>query len=362
MHDKYLITLGQITGLGPATINRLLSHFGSYKNIWQATNADLKNIKASDLLIEKLTLAQQQLDPDKIIEEIQQHKIEVVVFTDDDYPFLLKQIKQPPLILYIRGNKSILNSQPAISIVGTRRHSFYGKKILEQFMSDWANYINVTISGLAYGIDTIAHQQSLKNNIYTVAVVASGLDWPSFQPQGQRWLAENIINNNGCVLTDFPIKSVVQKYNFPQRNRLIAGLSKVTVVIEADVKSGALITADWALDYGREVYALAGDVNRNQSRGCNQLIAKGANILTCPSDLLNVFKLSPKQTENEIEYQSISHDQQKIINCLKTESLINIDDLSYLTNLSNNQLTIELSNLELNNLVQRDLFGNYQLK
>lgn len=362
MHDKYLITLGQIAGLGSATINRLLNNFGSYENIWRATSAELKSVQASDLLVEKLITAKQQLDPNRVVNDIYEQNVEIISFTDTDYPFLLKQIKQPPLLLYVRGNKLVLNQQPALSIVGTRHYSFYGRKTLEDLFSIWRTNIQLTVSGLAFGIDTIVHEQSIKNQISTVAVVASGLDWPSFQPQGQRWLAENIINNNGCLLSDFPIKSIVQKYNFPQRNRLIAGLTKITIVIEAGEKSGALITANWAADYGREVFALPGDISRRQSQGCNQLIAKGANVLTNADDILSFLNLKIDQPLTKNLNQNLNDVQKIIINCLRSQPLINIDDLSDLINLPSHQLTVELSALELIDLVERDLFGNYHVK
>jgi len=360
MPDKYLITLGQINGFGGTIIARLYKYFGSYENIWKATATDLEKIHASQQLIDKLTEFRQQTDPDFVLDQLSKNKINALSFFDDAYPYLLKQIKNPPVIIYTRGNFSCLNNQPALSIVGTRHHSPYGQQTLERLLRELASHINLTVSGLAYGIDSIAHVNSIKNNIPTLAVVASGLDWKSFEPRGQTWLAEKIIANNGCLLSDFPIGHIVQKYNFPQRNRLIAGLTKITIVIEAGEKSGALITAQLASDYGREVFALPGDVTRQQSWGCNRLISKGANVLINANSVLSIFNID-KTTKTKSIYNNLSETQQKIIACLQLETILSIDELSQITNLANSQLLIELTDLELNDLVKRDLFGKVQL-
>lgn len=359
MQDKYLITLGQTNGLGPATINRLLKTFNSYKNIWTASDDDLKSIQASQELINKINLLRQQHDPDFVVENIQKNGLKVITIYDENYPFLLKQINNPPLIIYTRGNENCLNLQPIISIVGTRRQTTYGQTVLEKLLKDWRDYVKVTVSGLAYGIDSTVHNSSINNQIKTVAVMASSLDWSSFQPSGQRWLAEKIINSGGCLLSDFPINSPVQKYNFPQRNRLIAGLSRITIVIEAGIKSGALITAQHALEYNREVYALPGDISREQSCGCNQLIADGATPLLSWQNVIKTFNLDI--TNNSLSITGLNKNQQKIINCLRCENNLTIDELVEQTNLGQKQVIIELSKLEIEDLIKRDLFGAIRL-
>ena len=360
MLDKFLITLGQVNGFSSSTIKRLHKYLGSYKNIWTATDNELESIQASPQLINKLNILRQQTDPDFIVEQLIKNDITPITIEDSDYPYLLRQIQSPPLILYLRGNRLCLNNQPAITIVGTRHHSSYGQKVAEKIISELTLSINLIVSGLAYGIDTIAHTNAIKNNIPTLAVVASGLDWNGFEPKGQRWLAEKILADCGCLISDFPIGTQVQKFNFPQRNRLIAGLSKVTIVIEAGIKSGALITANLASDYGREVFALPGDITREQSMGCNRLIAGGANVLTKATDILNVFNINTTLKTNTAP-STLNDLQQRIINYLRIENSLSIDELCELCQATNSQISIETSKLELNNLIRRDLFGRIQL-
>lgn len=358
-NDKYLITLGQSGALGSATLKRLLKTFGTCKNIWQAKVDDFKNIKASQELIDKIMDIKKHNNPDEVLNLIIKNDLKIITLFDDSYPQLLKQIANPPLVIYARGNISCLNVEPKISIVGTRRQTFYGQTILANFLDKWSGCLKATVSGLAYGIDSTVHHHSIKNHIATIAVVASGLDWQSFQPSGQKWLAEKIINNNGCLLSNFSINSPVLKHNFPQRNRLIAGLCKATIVIEAGEKSGALITAQHALDYNREVYAVPGDISREQSRGCNQLIAAGANSLLDWQDIYKIFNIS--SNSNYLENKIFSPHQHLIINCLKTNANLAIDELIEQTNISQSQLIAELSKLEIDEIIKRDLFGNFYL-
>jgi DNA processing protein len=359
MTDKYLITLGQIYGLKLAVLKTLLKHLASYESIWRSSAADLEKIGVKQILLNKIQDTK-KLDPDALISNLAKEKIDVVSLLDPEYPFLLKQIKNPPLLLYYRGQKEILNKQPAISIVGSRNNTNYGKNFVEKLMRSSKGIVKTTVSGLAMGIDTIVHQQSIANNINTVAVVASGLDWASFEPQRQRNLAEKIIYHGGAIISDFPLGTTVQTFFFPQRNRLIAGLTKATLIIEAGKKSGALITARWANDYGREVFALPGDIYRYQSSGCNWLLGQGANVLTDISDVLPLFNLDQKIIK-PINTIKLNDKQEAIINCLRVQCL-NADELSQSTALPLGQLIIELSQLELLELISRDLFGNYQIK
>jgi len=358
-YDKYLITLGQSGGLGSTTLKRLLKNFGCCKNIWQANASDFTNIKASQGLIDKIEKIKKQNDPDEVLNLIIKNDLKVITIFDECYPQLLKQIPNPPLILYVRGNINCLNDEPKISIVGTRQQTYYGQNILINFLNKWKDNLKATVSGLAYGIDSTVHQQSIKNSIPTIAIVASGLDWLSFQPSGQKWLAKEIINHNGCLLSSFSINSPVSKHNFPQRNKLIAGLSKATIVVEAGKKSGALITAQHALDYNREVYALPGDITRDQSRGCNQLIADGANALLDWQDIYKIFNINA--INDNLENKIFSRQQQLIINCLKLNNNLSIDELIEKVGTNQNQLISELSNLEIDEVIKRDLFGNFYL-
>lgn len=214
--------------------------------------------------------------------------IEEISIKNNKYPNQLKNIYDPPAKLYVLGNKSILN-QRNFAIVGSRKATQYGKKIAMQISKELAeNGLNV-VSGLAIGIDSYAHLGCLqvKDAGKTIAVLGSGLD--VIYPKENRKLAEQIINSGGCIISEYPIGSKIEKNNFPQRNRIISGLSEGILVVEASKKSGALITTEFGAEQGKEVFAVPGDINKEQSEGCNLLIKDGANVVTSSQDIIYII-------------------------------------------------------------------------
>lgn len=214
--------------------------------------------------------------------------IEEISIKNNKYPNQLKNIYDPPAKLYVLGNRSILN-QRNFAIVGSRKATQYGKKIAMQISKELAeNGLNI-VSGLAIGIDSYAHLGCLqvKDAGKTIAVLGSGLD--VIYPKENRKLAEQIINSGGCIISEYPIGSKIEKNNFPQRNRIISGLSEGILVVEASQKSGALITAEFGAEQGKEVFAVPGDINKEQSEGCNLLIKDGANVVTSSQDIIYII-------------------------------------------------------------------------
>lgn len=214
--------------------------------------------------------------------------IEEISIKNNKYPNQLKNIYDPPAKLYVLGNWSILN-QRNFAIVGSRKATQYGKKIAMQISKELAeNGLNI-VSGLAIGIDSYAHLGCLqvKDAGKTIAVLGSGLD--VIYPKENRKLAEQIINSGGCIISEYPIGSKIEKNNFPQRNRIISGLSEGILVVEASPKSGALITAEFGAEQGKEVFAVPGDINKEQSEGCNLLIKDGANVVTSSQDIIDII-------------------------------------------------------------------------
>ena len=214
--------------------------------------------------------------------------IEEISIKNNKYPNQLKNIYDPPAKLYVLGNRFILN-QRNFAIVGSRKATQYGKKIAMQISKELAeNGLNV-VSGLAIGIDSYAHLGCLqvKDAGKTIAVLGSGLD--GIYPKENRKLAEQIINSGGCIISEYPIGSKIEKNNFPQRNRIISGLSEGILVVEASQKSGALITAEFGAEQGKEVFAVPRDINKEQSEGCNLLIKDGANVVTSSQDIIDII-------------------------------------------------------------------------
>ena len=212
-------------------------------------------------------------------------KIEEISINSKEYPQNLKNIYDPPKKIYLIGNKDLLY-QKGIAIVGARDATQYGKKIAYNLAKELSEQNIVIISGLAIGIDSYAHKGSLKKG--TIAVLGSGID--NIYPKENLELAREIIKNKGCIISEYPLGTKPERLHFPQRNRIISGLSDGVVVIEASKKSGALITAEFALEQGKEVFAVPGDINKKQSEGTNQLIKDGAILLTSATDILeNIY-------------------------------------------------------------------------
>ena len=212
-------------------------------------------------------------------------KIEEISINSKEYPQKLKNIYDPPKKIYLIGNKDLLY-QKGIAIVGARDATQYGKKIAYNLAKELSEQNIVIISGLAIGIDSYAHKGALEKG--TIAVLGSGID--NIYPKENLELAREIIKNKGCIISEYPLGTKPERLHFPQRNRIISGLSDGVVVIEASKKSGALITAEFALEQGKEVFAVPGDINKKQSEGTNQLIKDGAILLTSATDILeNIY-------------------------------------------------------------------------
>ena len=212
-------------------------------------------------------------------------KIEEITIDSKEYPEKLKNIYDPPRKIYLIGNKSLLY-QKGIAIVGARDATQYGKKIAYNLAKELSEQNIVIISGLALGIDSYAHTGTVQGR--TIAVLGSGID--NIYPKENLELAREIIKNKGCIISEYPLGTKPERLHFPQRNRIISGLSNGVVVIEASKKSGALITAEFALEQGKEVFAVPGDLNKKQSEGTNQLIKDGAILLTSATDILeNIY-------------------------------------------------------------------------
>lgn len=212
--------------------------------------------------------------------------IKAITIKDPEYPKLLKETFNPPTNMYVRGNYKILN-KPGIAIVGTRKNTAYGERATDNIAGELAKSGFVIISGLALGIDTIAHKSALKNNGVTIAVLGSSIDGQSIYPKENLKLAEEIIASGGAVISEYPSPTPPTKYTFPQRNRIVSGLSEATLVIEAPERSGALITARYALEQNREVFAVPGDIFSENSIGTNNLIKQGAKPITSAKEIIS---------------------------------------------------------------------------
>ena len=281
---KYFNAFNLIEGLGPIAFKKLLAHFNSLEEAWSIEINQLRQAGLENFVIEQIKKQRPQINPSEQMERLTKEGIDLITILDKNYPKLLKEIYSPPALLYIRG-KLELNDEFSLAIVGTRKLSSYGQQITPLITSDLAGAGLTIISGLAKGIDTLVHQAALKANGRTIAVLGSGLDKKSIYPSINRHLAEEI-SQKGAVISEFPIGAEPLAQHFPQRNRIISGLSLGILVIEAPEKSGALITAKDALEQNRDVFAIPGPILAKNSLGPNNLIKMGAKLVSQANDIL----------------------------------------------------------------------------
>ncbi len=305
-------------------------------------------------------IAKAKLDPDfkaKIRTEFPLYQ-KALCILDEQYPKLLKTIFDPPLFLFYQGNLNLLQSEYLVTVVGSRTLSFYHQHALEKIIADCRNTPLVIASGLAIGIDTLAHEQALANNLKTIAVLGSGFEPEVFYPQSNLKLAKQILKHDGLILSEYPPDTKANIYQFPQRNRILAGLSKATIVISGTLKSGTLITAQCALEAGREVFALPGNINQTLNEGPNDLLAQGAQILLNADSILKTYDLITLKQEINLNLNS---EQTLVYQTLQIEAL-STEDLQTKLNFDLASLTSILSQLELKNLIELNYFNQWQAK
>lgn len=291
----FWLAWSQIPGIGSVLIRRLNQHFGSLSIAWEATAPELGAVEGFGVLTAETTLRERhKLHPWQLLEQHEQDNPDFWTPDDPDYPQLLLEIPDPPAVLYFRGVVDFLENQgtvPAIAIVGTRNPSDYGRRWSRKLSAALAQAGFTVVSGLAEGVDTEAHHSCLTVGGRTIAVLGTGVD--VIYPWFNRELAQQIVQQ-GLLLSEHPAGTQPDRPNFPRRNRIIAGLCRATLIIEAPHKSGALITARLANDYGRDVYALPGSLDNPRSKGCLELLNQGAHVILGEKELLDLLGTLPQ--------------------------------------------------------------------
>lgn len=328
---KYLNAINKIQGVGPQKMKLLLNFFSTPKDIWKADSLELEKSGIGEKLAQKICTERENINPDLEWEILQKENIQMILLTDPGYPQILKEIHNPPFILYKKGNFDFNNS-PAISIVGARKYTSYGSQVAYSLAKDLSNAGITIISGMALGIDTFAHQGALDSQGKTIAVLGNSLEDEKIYPRNNFNLSKEI-EENGALLSEYPPGTEAGPITFPARNRIIAGLSLGTIIIEAGEKSGSLITAQMALEYNREIFAVPGSIFSSVSIGTNNLIKKGAKVVTCAKDVLEELNLNESKI---IEKKSVPKDptseEEKILKALSSDSL-HIDNISKIAKL-----------------------------
>jgi DNA processing protein len=289
--------------------------------------------------------------------KLEKNEFKLLNIWDADYPEALKQIYDAPVLLFVKGNLDY-NYKRSIGIVGTRRFTNYGEKQCREFVKAFGNIKMTIVSGLAYGIDSIAHLEALKVGSKCIAVIGSGFDF--FYPPRNQKLFDQIVESGGAVITEYPPNFVALPQNFPARNRIIAGLSRSTFVVEAAVKSGSLITAKFAFDEGRDVFALPADITRKGSDGCNHLIKNGiAKLVMSPEDIFLEYDIGSKVTAKEINKIEFENEEHEYIYKILIEESFFSDEIAVKLDKQIEELNPILTEMELYGLIKKEVDGRW---
>jgi len=348
----YTIALSLLSGVGPRTARMLISEFGEAEDFFNERKLALKKISGfSKEKIRSLDRTKALLRADQEINFILKHGINVLYFQNKDYPQRLKNCADAPIIMYSKGNFET-NPTRCIAVVGTRKITEYGRSITENFIKDISAHNIQVVSGMAYGVDVLAHKACIKYNVPTIGVLGHGLD--RLYPEVHRGVATKMINNEGGLLTEFMTETNPDRENFPQRNRIVAGMTDATVVIESGSKGGSLITALLANDYSRDVFAFPGNINNPYSMGCNTLIQENkAHLLTSSKELVEIMGWN-HQKKVAIQRQLFSDllpEEKELTELIKNEAL-SIDIISSKLNKPVSKISSLLLGLEIKGVVQ----------
>ena len=284
---RYWIWLSRLENVGSIKLQKLLDIYKTPSRIWDLKKEELLKVEGiGEKSVDEIINIKYRKNLDYIVRYMEENQIELIHISSKYYPEKLKDIYDKPMVLYVKGNKELLNKF-SLAIIGCRENSEYGKIVAQKLSYDIAKKGIVTISGLARGIDSIAHKGTLYAKGKTIAVIGSSID--NLYPKENIRLANEIVKNEGLIVSEYVIGSQTKKMNFPARNRIISGLSNGVVVIEAKKKSGTMITVDFALEHGREVFAVPGNITSSNSEGTNELIKQGAKCITNVADILEEF-------------------------------------------------------------------------
>lgn len=350
----YQLSLTLIPNIGPVQAKILLQHCNA-EEIFHAKKSFLENIEgigpiraASIAAFKDFSQAQEE------IKFIEKYKIKTLFLTDKDYPQRLLNCYDSPTLLYYKGEAD-LNASKIIAIIGTRSHTDYAKQVTDKLVKDLVAQHVTIVSGLAFGVDAIAHKATLKNNLPTIGILGHGLD--QIYPSEHAGLAKDIIKHGGGLLTEFRSKTKPDKHNFPTRNRIVAGISDATIVIETGIKGGSMITAELANSYNKDVFAIPGKVTDTKSAGCNYLIKNNkAMLLTDAAELIQVMSWEERSKKSEVRSQKqlfieLSKEEKIVIEILNEKETVAIDEINLKSGLSSSAVAAAILNLELQNVI-----------
>ena len=351
----YKIAITQIDKVGSVLAKNLISYCGGVENVFLKSKKELSRIPGiGSAIIDEIVSNGALVKAEKIMMENERMKIKTLFYLDDDYPARLKNYNDSPVILYAEGT-GVFNNPRTLGIVGTRNATKRGKMIVDRIISELREFDITIISGLAFGIDACAHEASIKNGIPNLAVMGSGINI-TYPAEHSRMRDEIVLN--GDVISEFPPDTSPEKGHFPMRNRIIAGLSDALLVVESDLKGGAIITANLAFDYNKDVFAVPGRIDDTYSRGTNYIIKSNiASLVDSASDICNAMNwgstLSKKTYQLEM-FTDLDENEKKLAEILKNSEndSLTIDEIHYLSGFTLGELSTILLNLEFKNVIE----------
>jgi DNA processing protein len=347
---KYWVALNSVDGLGPVHFNQLLKYFGDVEMAWNASVSDLKTLNFSEKLIHNFLQTRKNLVLESIMKQLNKLGVKVLTISSSDYPPLLKQIYDPPPVLYVRG-RIIKEDELAIAVVGSRRMTRYGQEVTENLVQNLVAHGLTIVSGLAFGVDIASHQAALDAGGRVIAVLASGVD--IITPTSNTFLAERILKEGrGAIISEHPLGTTPLKHFFPVRNRIISGLALGTLVVEATEKSGTAHTARAALEQGREVFAVPGSIFSPLSIGTHNLIKSGAKLVNSVEDILEELQLEAKSSKLKArEVVPETPEEDKILKILGNDE-VHVDQIIQKSKLPTAVVTSTLTMMEMKGKVR----------
>jgi DNA processing protein len=359
MKDREVcILLNLLSGIGYSKFRALSKHFKNSGELFDASVDELCCVNGiNQKLAERIVAKDNKIKYEKEITLVEKVGVSIVTIVDETYPPQLREIPDPPLCLYVRGQLNC-DYQKTLAVVGSRRLTVYGREMTDFLVAGLSLSGFTIVSGLAYGVDAVAHQSAVNSEGVTIAVLGGGL--LRLHPQDHLQLARSILEKGGAVISEFPMEYPPSRRTFPRRNRVISGLCSGVLVTEAGMKSGALITAGFALEQGRSVFAVPGNANSPMSKGCNQLIRDGAKLTENVDDVFEELEFLPGMSAHgrldsrsgvvAVDFDDLSDVETKIVECIKLEDKV-VDHISLETQLPLGLLLVNLQNLELKKII-----------
>ena len=351
MNKKYWTAFASIEQLDSTFIQRLYNYFGDIESAWNANISDLKQIEGLSIRkAENFIKKKQNVNPEQAYEFVLNKNIKILTYDDINYPYMLRQISNPPMTLFYKGDLLSCNLNRTVAFVGSRKASFNGKESIKSIISDLQGTDLCVVSGLAAGIDAISHESAINNNLKTIGVIASGFDY--IYPTSNKHLYDKIENGAGAIITEYYPNFEPIKFRFPQRNRIVTGLSYGTVVGEAALKSGALISANLTLEQGRELMCIPGSINNINTEGVFKLLKDGATMVTKGEDILAALNWEIELNKNN-KFENINLDKisQLIFDIISIEPKC-FDEIQSETKISTEELLNYLTEMELRGLIE----------